>query len=60
MRLCSHIDFLVRHKELTYLNFPQNCCFFFTYSIVWYTREHNVSETGSVSVLTPLIEISSF
>jgi hypothetical protein len=25
--------------------------FFFTFSIVWYSREHDVSETGSVSVL---------
>jgi hypothetical protein len=31
---------------------PQKYCFFsFTFSIVWYTREHDVSETGSVSVL---------
>jgi hypothetical protein len=24
---------------------------FWTFSIVWYSREHDVSETGSVSVL---------
>jgi hypothetical protein len=24
---------------------------FWTFSIVWYSREHNASETGSVSVL---------
>jgi hypothetical protein len=28
----------------------QNYCFF-SFSIVWYSREHDVSETGSVSVL---------
>jgi hypothetical protein len=25
--------------------------FFWTFSIVWYSREHDVSETGSVPVL---------
>jgi hypothetical protein len=24
---------------------------FWTFSIIWYSREHDVSETGSVSVL---------
>jgi hypothetical protein len=29
----------------------QNSEFFWTFSIVWYSKKHDVSETGSVSVL---------
>jgi hypothetical protein len=29
----------------------QNYSFFWTFSVGWYSREHDVSETGSVSVL---------
>jgi hypothetical protein len=44
--------FMEKQKE-TMINFSQDTELlgFWIFSIVWYSRKHDVSETGSVSVL---------